>query len=58
MIRSLRSMQMNLMQMENKTRLFNATDILQKALFIAVVIALLLLLAENGVRVLSGSGCC
>ena len=42
MIRSLRSMQMNLMQMENKTRLFNGMDILQKALFIAVVIALLL----------------
>jgi O-antigen/teichoic acid export membrane protein len=42
MIRSLRSMQMNLMQMENKTRLFNGTDILQKALFIVVVIALLL----------------
>ena len=31
MIRSLRSMQMNLMQMENKTRLFNGMDILQKA---------------------------
>jgi O-antigen/teichoic acid export membrane protein len=41
MIRSLRSMQMNLMQMENKTKLFNGMDILQKALFIAVVIALL-----------------
>jgi len=41
MIRSLRSMQMNLMQMENKTRLFNGMDILQKALTIGVVFALL-----------------
>jgi len=41
MIRSLRSMQMNLMQMENKTRLFNGMDILQKALTIGVVCALL-----------------
>jgi O-antigen/teichoic acid export membrane protein len=41
MIRSLRSMQMNLMQMENKTRLFNGMDILQKALTIALVCALL-----------------
>jgi len=43
MIRSLRSMQMNLMQMENKTRLFNGMDILQKALSIAVICALLFL---------------
>jgi O-antigen/teichoic acid export membrane protein len=41
MIRSLRSMQMNLMQMENKTRLFNGMDIIQKALSIGVVCALL-----------------
>ena len=41
MIRSLRSMQMNLMQMENKTRLFNGMDILQKALSIAAICALL-----------------
>jgi O-antigen/teichoic acid export membrane protein len=41
MIRSLRSMQMNLMQMENKTRLFNGMDILQKALTIGVICALL-----------------
>jgi len=41
MIRSLRSMQMNLMQMENKTRLFNGMDILQKALTIGVVCGLL-----------------
>ncbi|MCU1220452.1 MAG: polysaccharide biosynthesis protein [Candidatus Angelobacter sp.] len=41
MIRALRSMQMNLMQMENKTRLFNGMDILQKALTIGVVCALL-----------------
>jgi len=41
MIRSLRSMQMNLMQMENKTRLFNGMDILQKALTIAAICALL-----------------
>ena len=40
-IRSLRSMQMNLMQMEHKTRLFNGMDILQKALSIAAVCALL-----------------
>ena len=41
MIRSLRSMQMNLMQMENKTKLFNGMDILQKALTIGVVCGLL-----------------
>src|SRR5690242_13437896 len=41
MIRSLRSMQMNLMQMENKTRLFNGMDILQKALTIGIVCGLL-----------------
>src|SRR4029077_8030634 len=40
MIRSLRSMQMNLMQMENKTKLFNGMDILQKALTIGVICAL------------------
>jgi O-antigen/teichoic acid export membrane protein len=41
MIRSLRSMQMNLMQMENKTKLFNGMDILQKAATIALVCFLL-----------------
>ncbi|HEU4414876.1 MAG TPA: oligosaccharide flippase family protein [Candidatus Angelobacter sp.] len=41
MIRSLRSMQMNLMQMENKTRLFNGMDILQKAATIALICLLL-----------------
>jgi O-antigen/teichoic acid export membrane protein len=41
MIRSLRSMQMNLMQMENKTRLFNGMDIVQKALSIAAICLLL-----------------
>lgn len=41
MIRSLRSMQMNLMQMESKTRLFNGMDILQKALTIGIICALL-----------------
>lgn len=41
MIRSLRSMQMNLMQMENKTRLFNGMDILQKAAGIALICLLL-----------------
>src|ERR1051326_7377483 len=41
MVRSLRSMQLNLMQMENKTRLFNGMDILQKALTIGVVCGLL-----------------
>lgn len=40
-IRSLRSMQMNLMQMENKTKLFNGMDILQKAATIALSCALL-----------------
>jgi O-antigen/teichoic acid export membrane protein len=34
-------MQMNLMQMENKTRLFNGMDILQKAVSIALICALL-----------------
>jgi O-antigen/teichoic acid export membrane protein len=41
MIRSLRSMQMNLMQMENKTRLFNGMDIIQKAATIGLSCALL-----------------
>ncbi len=40
-IRSLRSMQTNLMQMENKTRLFNGVDILQKATVITVICLLL-----------------
>lgn len=40
-IRSLRSMQMNLMQMEHKTGLFNGVDILQKALAIGVTCALI-----------------
>lgn len=40
-IRSLRSMQTNLMQMENKTRLFNGIDILQKATVITVICLLL-----------------
>jgi O-antigen/teichoic acid export membrane protein len=42
-VRSLRSMQMNLMQMENKTRLFNGMDILQKAATIALICLLLFL---------------
>jgi O-antigen/teichoic acid export membrane protein len=41
MIRSVRSMQTNLMQMENKTRLFNGIDILQKAVAITFICALL-----------------
>jgi O-antigen/teichoic acid export membrane protein len=41
LVRSLRSMQMNLMQMENKTRLFNGMDILQKAATIALACLLL-----------------
>jgi O-antigen/teichoic acid export membrane protein len=41
MIRSLRSMQMNLMQSEHKTRLFNGMDILQKAATIALICLLL-----------------
>ena len=40
-IRALRSMQTNLMQMENKTRLFNGVDILQKAMVISVICLLL-----------------
>lgn len=40
-IRALRSMQMNLLQMENKTRLFNGVDILQKTLVTAVICLLL-----------------
>jgi O-antigen/teichoic acid export membrane protein len=40
-VRSLRSMQMNLMQMENKTRLFNGMDILQKAAAVALICLLL-----------------
>ncbi|HEX2329275.1 MAG TPA: oligosaccharide flippase family protein [Candidatus Angelobacter sp.] len=42
-VRSLRSMQMNLMQMENKTRLFNGMDVLTKALVIAAICLLLFL---------------
>ena len=40
-IRSLRSMQMNLMQVEHKTRLFNGMDILQKAATIGLICSLL-----------------
>jgi O-antigen/teichoic acid export membrane protein len=40
-IRALRSMQTNLMQMENKTKLFNGVDILQKATTITVICLLL-----------------
>ncbi len=40
-IRSLRSMQTNLMQMENKTRLFSGIDILQKITVITVICLLL-----------------
>lgn len=40
-VRSLRSMQMNLMQMENKTRLFNGVDVLAKALIIGTICLLL-----------------
>jgi O-antigen/teichoic acid export membrane protein len=40
-IRALRSMQMNLLQMENKTKLFNIMDIVQKALAIGLTCALL-----------------
>jgi O-antigen/teichoic acid export membrane protein len=41
LIRALRSMQLNLMQMENKTKLFNAMEFFQKAAAIAVTCALL-----------------
>jgi len=41
MFRSLRSMQMNLMQMENKTKLYNGMDILQKAAATALICLLL-----------------
>src|SRR5260221_8879536 len=47
MIRALRSMQMNLMQMENKTGLFNGMDILQKAATIAVICLLLFFWQKN-----------
>jgi O-antigen/teichoic acid export membrane protein len=40
-IRALRSMQLNLMQVENKTKLFNATEIFQKAGGVAITILLL-----------------
>jgi O-antigen/teichoic acid export membrane protein len=40
-IRALRSMQTNLMQMEDKTRLFNGIDILQKIMVISVICLLL-----------------
>jgi O-antigen/teichoic acid export membrane protein len=40
-IRALRSMQLNLMQMENKTRLFNAMEIIQKAAAIGLTVLLL-----------------
>ena len=40
-VRSLRSMQLNLMQMENKTRLFNGMEIFQKAATVGLTIFLL-----------------
>jgi len=40
-IRALRSMQLNLMQMENKTKLFNVMEIFQKAVGIGVTVVLL-----------------
>jgi O-antigen/teichoic acid export membrane protein len=42
-VRSLRSMQLNLMQMEDKTKLFNVMEILQKAAVVGLTVALLFL---------------
>lgn len=46
-IRAVRSMQLNLMQMENKTRLFNAMEILQKAAGIGLTLVLLFAWRKN-----------
>src|SRR5262249_45809700 len=46
-IRSLRSMQLNLMQMENKTKLFNSVEVLQKAGVIGVTVLLLFLWSRS-----------
>jgi O-antigen/teichoic acid export membrane protein len=46
-IRSLRSMQLNLMQMENKTKLFNAMEILQKAAVVGLTCLLLFLWSRS-----------
>ena len=42
LVRALRSMQLNLLQMDGKTKLYNAIDILQKAAGIGIIILLLL----------------
>jgi O-antigen/teichoic acid export membrane protein len=46
-IRSLRSMQLNLMQMENKTKLFNGMEIVQKAGAIGLTLLLLFLWSRS-----------
>jgi len=46
-IRSLRSIQLNLMQMENKTKLFNGMEILQKAATIGLTLLLLFLWSRS-----------
>jgi O-antigen/teichoic acid export membrane protein len=46
-VRSLRSMQLNLMQMENKTKLFNAMEILQKVAVVGLTVALLFLWSRS-----------
>lgn len=46
-IRSLRSMQLNLMQMENKTKLYNGIEILQKAGTIGLTLLLLFLWSRS-----------
>jgi O-antigen/teichoic acid export membrane protein len=46
-IRALRSMQQNLLQMENKTGLFNGVDILQRSAEIGVICLLLFLWRKN-----------
>lgn len=46
-IRSLRSMQLNLMQVEHKTRLFNGIEILQKAGVIGLTLLLLFLWSRS-----------
>src|SRR5215471_3017530 len=53
-IRSLRSMQLNLMQMENKTKLYNGMEFLQKAGAIGLTLLLLFLWSRSIVAVFLG----
>jgi O-antigen/teichoic acid export membrane protein len=54
-IRALRSMQMNLLQMENKTRLYNGLDILQKIVGTGLVCALLFFWRKSVLSVFLGA---